>query len=166
VCVLSFVCPFNRVVRFNVNGCRERTVHPTERLPRARILKLAALWPKNFVFKRCVTEESANNRGELVCSLCECKFPSVGVHTKVFCFVLFLLFQVPLMSCASSWRVGETKNGASPKLKTFLRQLQNAPFSLGYLIRYLSYVLDSFVLSVCRSFYFGCADFFNQVWCL
>jgi hypothetical protein len=32
-----------------------------------------------------------------------------------FCCVLFCLFQVPLISCASPWRAGETRNGASPK---------------------------------------------------
>jgi len=41
-------------------------------------------------------------------------------HTRetrlcVICCVVFCLFQVPLISCASPWRAGETRNGASPK---------------------------------------------------
>jgi hypothetical protein len=35
-------------------------------------------------------------------------------------FVLFVLFQVPLISCASTWRAGVTKNGARPKFKSLL----------------------------------------------
>lgn len=34
--------------------------------------------------------------------------------------VCFVWFQVPLMSCASPWRAGETKNGSCPKFKSSL----------------------------------------------
>jgi hypothetical protein len=36
-------------------------------------------------------------------------------------FVLFCLFQVLLISCASPWRAGETGNGASPEILRLLR---------------------------------------------
>jgi hypothetical protein len=44
--------------------------------------------------------------------------------------LLFVLFQVPLVSCASTWRAGETKNGAYQKLKSLIHWLQNSPFRL------------------------------------
>ena len=36
------------------------------------------------------------------------------------CYLFAFLFQVPLISCASPWRAGETKNGACPKLESKL----------------------------------------------
>jgi hypothetical protein len=41
-------------------------------------------------------------------------------------FRLFCMFQVPLISCASTWRAGETKNGACLKLKHF--KIENTHF--------------------------------------
>jgi hypothetical protein len=39
-------------------------------------------------------------------------FRIVAKRASVF---LFCLFEAPLTSCASPWRAGETRNGASPK---------------------------------------------------
>jgi len=39
-----------------------------------------------------------------------------------FCFFSPLSFQVPLMSCASPWRAGETMNGASPNYWHYYEQ--------------------------------------------
>jgi hypothetical protein len=94
---LSFRC--NRVVRLNVESCSKRTVHSTERLPRTRILKSAANWLKNFIFtRRCVTEErqSANSRGKVVCSLCECSFHLLGSRWSfLFCSLSFVSGPMP-----------------------------------------------------------------------
>jgi hypothetical protein len=44
------------------------------------------------------------------------EFAAVFINFGFFVFLFFLVsFQVPLTSCASPWRAGETKNGASPK---------------------------------------------------
>jgi hypothetical protein len=56
----------------------------------------------------------ASNRGKVnnsvhivvSCNLCS---------LLTLCLCLFCLFQVPLISCASPWRAGETKNDACPK---------------------------------------------------
>jgi hypothetical protein len=73
-----------------------------------------------IVKKICYRRESKSisSRGKLVCSFCWCSF-----HLLAFIafFLFFVFLQVPLISCASPWRAGETKNGASPKLKTLLR---------------------------------------------
>jgi hypothetical protein len=68
-------------------------------------LKRAAHWLKNFIFKRrCVTEESEDvlqKRARVpaaevsLCLHCVNAIPICWRHTEVFCFVLFLLFQVP-----------------------------------------------------------------------
>jgi hypothetical protein len=44
-----------------------------------------------------------------------CPFAQSRNAPFCFCCVLFWLFQVPLTSCASPWRAGVTRNGASPK---------------------------------------------------
>jgi hypothetical protein len=41
----------------------------------------------------------------------------------VFCCVLFCLFQVPLISCASPWRAGDARSGAYPNLLPLLRHI-------------------------------------------
>jgi hypothetical protein len=49
------------------------------------------------------------------------KFPVSGLHfslcflvqSKMVSYLFFFFFQVPLISCASAWRAGETKNDVS-----------------------------------------------------
>jgi hypothetical protein len=51
---------------------------------------------------------------------CYCVFTNCVL---LFFFSFFMIsFQVPLISCASSWRAGETKNGVSPKFCRFYSQ--------------------------------------------
>jgi hypothetical protein len=54
-------------------------------------------------------------------------FVAVLIEVAFVClFVcLFVLFQVPLISCASTWRAGVTKNGARPKFKPLLHKVQS-----------------------------------------
>jgi hypothetical protein len=137
---------FSRVVYFNRDNCSKQMVHSIVRLPRLKILKLTAYWLKNFIFKRrCVTEEGARVSTAEV-SLC---IHSVNTISVCWCscwsFVLFFLFQVPLIYCASTWRAGETKNDASLKLKTLLQ------FFAIFLDN--SYMPVSSFVFVCRPFY-------------
>jgi hypothetical protein len=55
--------------------------------------------------------KTANNIGKHSVSYSSFKFVLFVDSTKFFC--LFLCFQAPLISCASAWRAGETKNDVS-----------------------------------------------------
>jgi hypothetical protein len=46
---------------------------------------------------------------------CTCYCFTNCVLSLFFLFFFLVSFQVPLISCASPWRAGETRNGASPK---------------------------------------------------
>jgi hypothetical protein len=151
----TFVFQFNRIVHFNGENCIKEMVHSTLRLPRSKILKCAAYWLKNFIFKRrCVTEEWAR------VPTAEVSFCVHSVNTIYVCWCSYWsfslsFFQVPLISCASTWRAGETKNDATPNLKTLLQ--------LFAIFLDNSYLPISFFVFVCLSFYFHCADFW-QIW--
>jgi hypothetical protein len=107
----TFIFQYYRVVHFNVDS--------VVRLPLSKILQRTAYCLKNIVLKRrCVIEEKARvpTAEVSLCSFCYCNIHLLEFILK-FCF---FCFRSPLISCASPWRAGETKNDASPKLWTFL----------------------------------------------
>jgi hypothetical protein len=101
-------------------------------------MELMAYWSQNNKFKYLVVRarryitwkfKIMNNKGKynlftmfvltncaywVVCSAWRVSL-SRKTHLCVSCRVLVCLFQVPLISCASSRRVGETRDGAFPK---------------------------------------------------
>lgn len=90
------------------------------------ILKRTACWIKNWTFKWiCVLQKkNKNTKGTgkvpvLILLIISNYFVSELMEVLLLCF-LFCVFQVLLISRASTWRAGETKDDALPNLKPLL----------------------------------------------
>jgi hypothetical protein len=81
-------------------------------------------WLLNSAHAHSRRDESRSQRTAQVSFLSSCSYFQCMIVEpflqKSFCLFVCLL-QVPLISCASTWRAGETKNDARPKL-------ENRPF--------------------------------------
>jgi hypothetical protein len=70
---------------------------------------------KNSTFKFVFIQEDKSSRNARIQRMQVSIQPvlfAASINVVVLCFVCF---QVPLISCASTWRVGETKKDALPK---------------------------------------------------
>jgi hypothetical protein len=114
---------FHWVVHFNTDICSEQVVHlSVMRLPLWFYGDVQRFGSRSVLLN---AEECYRKEGAEACR--KGKVPvfillSFAICVRCCCcvcvWVLFLflfLFQVPLTSCASPWRAGETKNGARPK---------------------------------------------------